>query len=146
MDPRIARLKTPQECERFAKNAYDLGKPELVTAAKKRAVELRALAYGAESDAEREALEAIYAVEELATQRNGRKTKASRTWQSIKRYGILGAVERVVARTKTSDAYDDLVAFGLDEFTFEAVVLKHPDLFKPETVARARERIDARRA
>ena len=74
MDPRIARLKTPQECERFAKNADALNETELAKAAKKRAVELRALEHGAESDAEREALEAIYAVEEIATQRNGRCT------------------------------------------------------------------------
>ena len=90
MDPRIARLKTPQECERFA--------------------------------------------------------KAARTWQSITRFGILETVERVVSRAKVSDGYNDLVALGLDEFTFEAVVIKYPDLFKPETVERAKERIDARRA
>src|SRR3990167_10427443 len=89
MDPRIARAKTPQECESLAKNASDRNEPQLAKAAKKRAVELRALEHGAASDAEREALEAIYAVEEIATQRNGRKTKASRTWQSIARYGIL---------------------------------------------------------
>jgi hypothetical protein len=146
MDPRIARLKTPQDCERFAKNANALNEPQLAKAAKKRAVELRALEHGAESDAEREALEAIYAVEELATQRNGRRTKASRTWQSIARFGILGTVERVVSRAKATDAYNDLVAVGLDEFTFETVVIRHPDLFKPETVERAKARVDARRA
>ena len=146
MDPRVARLKTPQDCERFAKNAEALNEPELAKAAKRRAVELRALEHGAESDAEREALEAIYAVEEIATQRNGRKTKASRTWQSITRYGILPTVERVVSRAKATDAYNDLVELGLDEFTFESVVIKYPDLFKAETVERAKERINARRA
>ena len=141
MDPRIARLKTPQECERFAKNAEERNESELA-----RAIELRALEHGAESDAEREGLAAVYAVEEIATQRNGRKTKAARTWQSITRFGILETVERVVSRAKVSDGYNDLVALGLDEFTFEAVVIKYPDLFKPETVERAKERIDARRA
>jgi hypothetical protein len=128
VDPRIARLKTPQECERFAKNADALNKPELAKSAKKRAIELKALEHGAKSDAEREALEAIYAVEEMATQRNGRRTKAARTWQSIRRYGILETVERVVSRPKATDAYNDLVELGLDEFTFEAVVIKYQSL------------------
>ena len=45
--------------------------------AKRRAVELRAELYGAKSKAENEALQAIYAYEEVLTKKNGKKTKAS---------------------------------------------------------------------
>ena len=118
--------------------------PELASQARRRAVELRALAYGATSDAEREALECVYALEEVASQRNGKRTRASRTWQSIERHGILGTVERVVGRPEATAGYHELMELDMQDFTFEAVVLKHAPLFKPETVERARKRIDDR--
>jgi hypothetical protein len=62
-DPRITRLKTPEDCEQFAKNV-EAEHPELAKLARRRAVELRALKYGATTDVEREALQCIYAFEE----------------------------------------------------------------------------------
>lgn len=144
MDDRIAKLKTPEECEQLAKNAEARGRADLAKAARRRAVELRALAHGAHSDAERDALQAVYAVEEVATQRNGRKTKASRTWQSFERHGIIGTVERVVSRKMPTDGYSALVEMGLHDFTFEAVVLRYPTLFSTEAITHARERMDDR--
>jgi len=54
-------------------------------------------------------------------------------------------VERVVSRTKETDGYAALVEAGMHDFTFEAVVLRHPSLFAPETVERAKQRISERR-
>lgn len=143
MNDKVARLKTPDDCENFAKNVE--GKfPELAQAARRRGVELRAAVFGAVCDAEREALQAVYAVEEVASQRNGRRTRASRTWQSIQRYGILETVERVVSKKQPTDGYMALVEMGMSDFTFEAVVLRHPTLFKPETVEQAQARINER--
>ncbi|MHB8413785.1 MAG: hypothetical protein ACYDDA_12095 [Acidiferrobacteraceae bacterium] len=142
MDERVAKLKTPAECERFAKNARERDRPDLADEARKRAVALRAEAYGATSDAERECLEAIYAYEEVLTARNGRKTKASRTWQMIKRHGILGAVERAVNRPEEAVGYTALLEMGLQEYAFEAVVVRYPDLFSSEAVQRSRARLD----
>jgi hypothetical protein len=42
-DP-IPRLKTPEDCEQFAINVEKLGKPELALRARRRAIELRAVA------------------------------------------------------------------------------------------------------
>jgi hypothetical protein len=92
MDEKVARLKTPEECERFAKNVRDKH-PALAKEARRRAVELRAAAYGAKSAAELEALQAVYAYEEVLSAKKGKRIYASRTWQMIKRHGILGAVE-----------------------------------------------------
>ena len=58
MDERVARLKTPEECEQFAINVSKR-LPDLAKAAMRRAVELRAALHGASSDVEREALEAV---------------------------------------------------------------------------------------
>jgi len=144
MDERVARLKTPEECERFAKNAIERNRRDLADEARKRAVELRAMAYGAKSEAERECLEAIYAYEEVLTSRNGRRTHASRTWQMIKRHGILEAVERAVNRETETSGYAALLEMGLQDYAFEAVVMRYPALFSAETVEHSKRRIAER--
>lgn len=142
MDERVKKLKTPEDCERFAKNAAECNRPDLAQEARKRAVELRAESYGAKSQAERECLEAVYAYEEILSAKNGRKTKASRTWQMIKKHGILPAVERAVNRPQEAAGYTALLEMGLEDFAFEAVVVKYPELFSKEAVARCEERIE----
>jgi hypothetical protein len=142
MDEKVTRLKTPEECERFAKNALERNRRDLADEARKRSVELRAEAYGAKTRAERECLEAIYAYEEVLSAKNGRRTRASRTWPMIKKHGILGAVERAVNREAETAGYTALLEMGLQDYAFEAVVVRYPELFSPETVYRSRTRVD----
>jgi hypothetical protein len=142
MDERVKRIKTPEGCEIFAKNALDRKRPDLAAEAKRRAVELRAEMYGAKSEAENEALQAIYAYEEVLTKKNGKRTKASRTWQMIQRHGIIEAVERAVNRRTETQGYTALVEMGLEDFAFEAVILRHPELFSEEAVAKSNERLN----
>jgi len=141
MDERVKKIKTPEECEVFAKNALERNRPDLASEAKRRAVELRAELYGAKSEAENEALQAIYAYEEVLTKKNGKRTKASRTWQMIKRHGIIETVERAVNRKTETQGYTALVEMGLEDFAFEAVILRHPDLFSDDAVAKSKERL-----
>ena len=140
MDERVARLETPQECEQFAINV-EKRLPDLARAARRRAVELRAAAYGATTDAEREALQAVYAYERVLSNKRGKTVHASRTWQMIKRYGIIEAVEKVVNRPDVAPGYTLLEEMGMLDFAFEAVVCRHPDMFSKETVARSKERL-----
>jgi hypothetical protein len=137
----ISKLKTPEECEIFEENVTQRGHADLAVAARKRAIELRALAFGAKTDAERECLEAVYAYERVLTQKNRKTTRASRTWQMIKRHGIIVAVERAVNRPEETAGYRALLEMGLGHYAFEAVVLRYPDLFSAEAVARCRSRI-----
>lgn len=76
---RIAGLKTPAACEQFAKNVEANGKPEAALLARKRAIELHAQSHGALSDAEREALEAVYAYERTLFLKHGKHVRATRT-------------------------------------------------------------------
>src|SRR5205823_5765032 len=115
---------TPQDCEQFAINVAKRGEPELALAARRRAVELRAAAHGAKTEAEREALEAVYAYEALLSKKNGRKTRASRTWQMIERRGIINAVEHIVTQRAESMGYTLLVEMGMPDKLFEAVVVR----------------------
>jgi hypothetical protein len=141
VDPRVMRLKTTAECEAFAQNAKDRGRADLADEARKRSVELRAQSYGAKTDAEKECLQAIYAYEEVLRVKNGRRTTASRTWQMVKRHGILGAVERAVNREAETVGYTALVEMGLQEYAFEAVILRYPELFSDEAIRRSKERV-----
>lgn len=135
MDKRIQNLDTTKKCEIFAKNALSHGRPDLALEASQRAVELRAQEHGAQTTAEYEALQAIYAYEQLLTNKNGRTTRASRTWQMIKRHGIIEAVERAVKRDAVTQGYTMLVEMGLERFAFEAVILRHPEVFSAEAVS-----------
>lgn len=144
MDERVKRLSTPEQCEIFARNATERNRPDLAVEAGRRAVQLRATAYGAQSDAETEALEAVYAYEEVLRKKHGRRTSASRTWQMIKRHGIIEAVERAVNRPVETLGYTALVDMGLEEFAFEAVILRHPELFSDAAVKKSQVRMLSR--
>lgn len=141
MDERVKRLRTPEHCEAFARNARKLGRADLALEARRRAVELRAAAYGATSIAERECLEAIYAYEEILSEKHGRRVRASRTWQMIKRRGIIAAIEQAVDRPDGTAGFTALKEVGLDNYAFEAVILRHPQLFSESAVDRSRKRM-----
>lgn len=123
-------------------NAVKGKRQDLASAARNRAIELRAHAHGATSDVERECLEAIYAYEEVLSLKNGKKTPASRTWPMVKRHGILAAVERAVNRSSETIGYTALLDEGLADYAFEAVILRHPAAFSDQAVARSRARVD----
>jgi hypothetical protein len=141
MDETVRRLRTPNECEQYIKNVQEKY-PDLALQARRRSVELRAETYGAKSEAENEALKAVYAYEEVLSAKRGRRTRASRTWQMIKRHGIIGAVERAVNRKQETTGYTTLVQMGMEDFAFEAVVLRHQQLFSLETIDRAKTRMN----
>jgi hypothetical protein len=151
MDERVKRLKTPKECEIFIERAKERGSDELVAQAVQRAVELRALAYGAGSEVERECIEAIHAFEEVKTaekQRSSpgkkkiRRYRANRTWGMVKEHGILKAAERAVNRKDATTGFRALQEAGLTRFAFEAVVLRYPESFSPAAVDKSRERME----
>ena len=141
MDERVKRIKTAELCKIFARNAEKRGRSDLAQEAKVRAVELRAEEHGARSEAETEALQAVYAYEEVLSKKNGKRTRASRTWQMIKRRGIIESVERAVNRKSVTQGYTLLAEMGLEEFAFEAVILRHPELFSDEAIAVSAQRL-----
>ncbi|MDH3692453.1 MAG: hypothetical protein OEU36_23725 [Gammaproteobacteria bacterium] len=141
MDERIKRLDTPKKCEIFARNATEHGRPDLAQEALQRAVQIRADEHGAGTPAEKEALQAIYDYEELLTNKNGRRTRAHRTWQMIKRHGMIEAIERAVNRPVEPQGYTLLVEMGLEELAFEAVILRHPEVLSEDARRISNERL-----
>jgi len=49
----------------------------------------------------------------------------------------------LVSKEKETAGYTALVEVGLQDYAFEAVVLRYPTLFSPEAVAQSRTRIAA---
>lgn len=141
MDERIRQLKTPEECEQLALNVQTKY-PDLALEARRRAVELRAIAHGGKSAVEIELLQALYAYEAVLTKKNNRKTRASRTWQMFDRHGIISGAERAVNRPVEAMGYKLLVDMGMQDLTFEAVIVRHPADFVSETVALAKARLE----
>lgn len=141
MDDRIKKIDSPEKCEIFAKNALQKGRQDLANEALLRATELRADSYGAATQAEKEALQAIYAYEETLRAKNGKKTRATRTWQMIERHGIIESVNRAVCRPTETQGYKALVSMGLGEFAFEAVILRYPEVFSTEAVQISKQRL-----
>jgi hypothetical protein len=139
---KIAKLKTVADCEQLAKNA-GAERPDIASAALKRRIELRALEYGAKSVAELECLKALYAYEEVLRDRHGRRQPAAYTRRMFKDHGVLKAVGLLVSKEKETAGYTALVEVGLQDYAFEAVVLRHPTLFPPAAVAQSRARIAA---
>ena len=139
----IEKLETWKQCETFAKNAEDRNRPDLAILAKRRAVKLRVSVHKAQTLAEKESLRAVYAYEETLAKKHGRRIRASRTWQMIKRHGIIHAVERAVNRTGETQGYKALADMGMLDYAFENVVLRHPELFRAETVKRAKTRVES---
>lgn len=76
VDETIAKFTTPESCEQYALNVQDRS-PERAMEARRRAVELRALAHGATTDAERESLEAVYAYARVLFQTRGKNVRAN---------------------------------------------------------------------
>jgi hypothetical protein len=145
MNDPVPKLKTPEACEKFARNVETRGKPELALAARRRAVQLRAAQHGATTPAEREALEAVYAYERVLYAKHGKNIRASRTWKMISERGILSAVEHLVTRSSETMGYRAVIEMGMPDMAFEAVVLRYPELFSREAVRRSKERLDALR-
>lgn len=140
MEDIISKLKTPAQCIQLAKNVIERN-PALAKEARRRAVELRAIAFGSTKEVELELLKALYAYEEVLTEKNKKTTRASRTWQMINKYGIIKAVERAVDRPIEPNGYKVLVKMGMQDLTFESVIVNYQNAFNPEVVMRAKERL-----
>lgn len=141
MDDRVKNLDTPKKCEIFAKNALNEGREDLAKQAKERTIQLKAEDYCAETSAEKEAIKAVYAYEEVLSAKNGKRTRASRTWPMIQKYGIINAVERAVNRKAETKGYTVLLEMGLEAYAFEAVILRYPDQFSESAVEISRQRM-----
>lgn len=138
----VGHLKTPEDCEQVALNV-EAKQPAFAIAARRKAIEIKASTHKATTEAEEHALQAVYAYERVMTLERGRKTRATRQWNMITRLGIIVAVESIVKNPTGSAGYEALVKMGMHDMSFEAVVLRHSDVFSVEAVAQSKQSLDS---
>jgi hypothetical protein len=141
MDYRVERLRTPAECESFAKNAIARNHPELALAARRKAIDLQAATHETSSAVEAEAFAAVYAYEALLTRRNGKKTRATGTWQAVRRYGIIEAIQRAVSAPPDKPGAVTLRDLGFEDLAFEALVMRHEAAFSAAAIEASKARL-----
>ncbi len=124
----VERISDPELCYVFARNAKRQGHPELALQAYRRAVDLRAENYGVEDETELAAVKAIYAYEEAMSQMRGKRTRATGTWQMVRRIGLLPTLCKRVESNSQDDVENTLRALGMEDYSFAAVVRKFPEI------------------
>ena len=137
---KIPKCSSPERYEQYALNV-EAQSPEKAQEARRQAVRMRAEQRGAKTDAERECLEAIFAYEWTLFKKHNKRQRASYTWRMVSERGIIPAVEHAVTRAKETSGYRGLEAEGMLEMAFEAVVLRHPEMFSAAAVAKSDERL-----
>ncbi len=138
----VGHLKTPEDCEQVAVNV-EAKQPDFAIAARRKAIEIKASTHKATTEAEEHSLQAVYAYERVMTLERGRKTRATRKWQMITKLGIIDAMESIVKSPTESAGYQALVKQGMQDMSFEAVVLRHPEVFSADAVARSKQSLDS---
>ena len=126
----VERIKEPELCYVFAKNATRRGHPELATQAYRRAVDLRAEKHETDSEAEFAAVRAIYAYEEALSYKKGKRTRATGTWQMVNRHGLLPAVHKRIESRSGEDVKPVLKELGMEDYSFEEVAKAYPEDFQ----------------
>lgn len=138
----VGHLKTPEDCERVAINV-EAKQPAFAVAVRRKAIEIKAATHNATTEAEAHSFQAVYAYERVMTLERGRKTRATRQWQMVSKLGIIVAMESIVKKPTESAGYAALVKMGMQDMSFEAVVLRHPDVFSAEAVAQSKQSLDS---
>jgi hypothetical protein len=129
MQKLIDKLVSVDECRNFITNALERGKPEYVQPTRIRMLEILAGMHSESNVVEQDCLKAIYAYEMVLSDKNQKKTRASRTWQAVKKHGVIMAVQSFVERSRDSSGFALLKSLGLTDYSFENIVLKYPDYF-----------------
>lgn len=130
----IAKCVDPKSLRQIAANARKKG--ELAVA---RAADLRLYAIlpaEAPGTFEHRVWQSIHALEGTLTAERGKTTRLGRTRQKIARVGEFETIKDLILGAKPSEGFFMLIERQMEDLTFEAVALHHPDRFD-ETVLNA---------
>jgi hypothetical protein len=141
-DPK--RLKTIDECRTVLARAKAVGKHDVYDAVFRRLCQIG----GNDRDDPDDPLVrdfhgALAAYEQLLTEKNGKKTRASYTRRSMNNKGIHQSVLEWANEKTEKEGFTLLIDMGMPEFTAEYLVSRYPNRFPADVVCRANERLTA---
>lgn len=136
----ISSYTDPKQLQILMKNAKRQGRDDICYEAFRRRCELLGLDY--DDPLERDFHSMLAAYEELLSEKNNRRTAASRTRQKLKNKGVVECLEDWARGYTETDGFKLLTKAGLTELTGEYLVMKYPERFTPEAVRRAKERLE----
>ncbi len=122
----VERIREPELCYVFARNAERRGHPELALQAYRRAVDLRAEQHGADTAQELDALRVIYAYEEALSHNKGKRTRATGTWQMVRKQGLLPTIHRRLQTGSGNEVAATLKELHMEDYSFEAFAERYP--------------------
>ena len=105
-----------------------------------KAVNLNVSTHEAMTPLEAEGLATVYAHEAMLAHRNGRKTRATGTWQEHQAPRNRRAHHESREPAGANRQPRRIARAGLEDLTFEAFVLRHEALFSPAAVQLSKER------
>jgi hypothetical protein len=126
----VMRIKDADKCHVFAKNAIDRGHPELALEAHRRAVDLRAEAHEDVTEAEFMALKAFYAYEEALSFLQGKRKRATGTWQMVNRYGILPTLVKRLDSKSVEDVLPALKEMNMEDLSIQTIASTYANELK----------------
>jgi hypothetical protein len=138
----VSKLKTVEECRIVMERTKKLGLDELYEGVFKRMCEIVG---GEQNDPNdpiiKDFFEMLGALEQLLSEKNGKKTAATRTRLKLKNKGVIQSlIEWTRAKTETP-GFKLLVEKGLAQYTGEFIVVKYSSRFPSDVVILAKERL-----
>lgn len=137
LDP--MKMDDPEKIRNLMKNAEGKA-PEIVTACKRRLFQLSGRDY--DDPIERRIWEAVAALEEILSAKNGRRQAAGYTRRKIRETGAIKTLSDWALSPKETEGFVALINDGLAEFTGEFIIMEHPDRFDDAVLVAARERLE----
>ncbi len=126
----VKRIKEADKCYVFARNATDRGHPELAIEAYRHAVDLRTALHEDVSEAERMALKAFYAYEEALSYQQGKRKRATGTWQMVNRYGILPTLAKRLESKSVEEVLPALKELKMEDYSLQTVASTYANELK----------------
>jgi len=133
------KLTDPERVRNLMKNAEKVGETGLVTACRRRLLELSGVDEADPLD--RRLWQAVAALEETLREKHGRAQVAGYTRRKIKDAGAVATLTDWAMKPKETPGFVALVAAGMAEFTGEYVIAQFPDRFQKHVVEAAQARL-----
>ena len=135
----VERCDNSGELETLIQNATKLGNAAVAEAAFRKRISL--VPAEQPGTVEHDFWQMVHAFEYSLSEERGKSTKLSRTRLKVERVGVVQTLRDWAAGSQEAAGFKKLLERGMPEFTGEAITLRHPEHFEPQTLEAARQRL-----